>query len=279
LLFELHRTARVMCAVLVAGALSACASAPRAPAFGEAEADKFLFDRGTEFLAKKNWINAREYFRRLVDGYPRSTYREEAKLGIGDSFVGEGRIESLILGANEFREFLQFFPRSQRADYAQYRLGYSQFKQMLGPQRDQTATHDAIRELQRFLDSYPDSKYRSEVQKLLRDAKDRLGEHEFKIGQLYYRMNWNPGALNRFTELLRSDPEYARADEVLFYTAETMRRMNALAEALPIYDRIVKDFPTSEYKKDAEERLAEIKRSLGSGGAAPSPPPGSAAGS
>jgi outer membrane protein assembly factor BamD (BamD/ComL family) len=49
---------------------------------GEAEADKFLYDRGNEFLLKKSWINAREYFRRIVDNYPRSIYREEAKLGI-----------------------------------------------------------------------------------------------------------------------------------------------------------------------------------------------------
>lgn len=261
--------------MLVAGALSACGKSPRLPAVGEAEADKFLYDRGTEFLAKKNWISAREYFRRIVDTYPRSAYREEAKLGIGDSFIGEGRIESLIMGANEFREFLQFFPRSPRADYAQYRLAYSQFKQMLGPERDQTATHDTIRELQRFLDSYPDSKYRAEGQKLLRDAKDRLGESEFKVGLLYYRINWNPGALNRFTDLLRSDPEYTKRDEVLFYTAETMRKMNAVAEALPIYDRLVKEFPSSKYKKDAEKRLAELKRSLESGGQ-PSPLPGAA---
>ena len=262
--FVFRRTALVLCAVLSAAALSACGSKVRLPAVGEAEADKFLYDRGTELLLKKNWLNAREYFRRIVDNYPRSAYREEAKLGIGDTFLGEGRIESLILGANEFKEFLSYFPRSPRTDYAQYRLGYAQFKQMLGPQRDQTATVDAIRELQKFLDSYPDSKYRPEVVKLYRQARDRLSESEFKIGLLYYRIRWNQGALLRFTALLQSDPEYSKRDELYFYMGEALKRTGLLGEALPMYDKVVKEFDSkkSKYFKTAEKRVEEIKRLL-----------------
>ena len=272
--FVFRRAAHFLCAVLAAGALGACASAPPLPAVGEAEADKFLFDRGTESLAKKSWLNAREYFRRIIDSYPRSQYREGAKLGVGDTFIGEGRIESLIMGANEFREFLQYFPRSARADYAQYRLAYAQSKQMLGAQRDQTATHDAIRELRRFLDSYPDSQYRPDVQKLYREARDRLSDSEFKVGLLYYRSRWNPGAINRFMELLKTDPEYTRRDELYYYTGETFRRMNALPEALPYYDRILTEFEKSKYREKAEKRIAELKRSLAAAAAPASPAPG-----
>ena len=262
--FVFRRTALLLCAVLSAAALTACGSKVKIPAVGEADADKFLYDRGTEFLLKKSWINAREYFRRIVDNYPRSVYREEAKLGIGDSFLGEGRIESLILGANEFKEFLSYFPRSPRTDYAQYRLGYAQFKQMLGAQRDQTATIDAIRELQKFLDSYPDSKYRPEVEKLHRQARDRLSESEFKIGLLYYRIKWNQGALLRFTALLQSDPEYSKRDELYFYLGETLKRSGMLGEALPMYDKVVKEFDSkkSKYYKTAEKRVEEVKRLL-----------------
>ena len=275
-MFGYRRAARLVCAALLAAAVTACGhKGPKLPAVGEAEADKFLYDRGAEYLAKKNWINAREYFRRIVDSYPRSPYREEAKLGIGDSYVGEGRIESLILGANEFKEFLTYFPRSPRTDYAQYRLGFAQFKQMLGPDRDQTATHDAIRELQRFLDSYRDSKYRPEVLKLYRQARDRLSESEFRVGLLYYRVRWTNGALGRFSELIKSDPEYTKRDELFFYLAETLKRANALPEALPMYDRVVKDFAKSKYKQRAEKRIAEVKRSLADAQAkAPPKPPG-----
>ena len=41
--------------LLAAGAAS-CASDPKLPAAGSTEADKFLFDRGTEELAAHHWI-------------------------------------------------------------------------------------------------------------------------------------------------------------------------------------------------------------------------------
>ena len=271
--FVFRRTALILCAVLAAGTLSACGPKTRLPNVGEAEADKFLFERGTEFLAKKNWLNAREYFRRIVDGYPRSAFREQAKLGIGDSYIGESRIDSLILAANEFREFLTYFPRSSRVDYAQYRLGFAQFKQMLGPERDQTATHDALRELQRFLDAYQQSEYRPEVSKLYRQARDRLSESEFKVGQLYYRIRNYQGAMLRFTELMRADPEYTKRDELFYYMGETLRKINALPEALPMYDRILKEFEKSKYREKAEKRVGELKRSLAAA-AAPGKGPG-----
>ena len=252
--------------VLVLSALGACRSKQAVPTLGQADADVFLFQRGTETLAKKNWLTAREYFRRLVDNYPQSRLRADAKLGIGDSYLGEGRIESYILGANEFREFLQFYPSSPRADYAVYRLGYAQSKQMLKAERDQTATHDALRELQRFLDSYPDSKYRPEVEALYREARNRLSESEFRKGLLYYRIRNPIGAVGRFTELLKADPQYAKRDEVYYYLAESLVKLNLVPEALPYFDKLLQEFPKSEYRKKAEKRLAELKKPAGGSG-------------
>lgn len=263
MLLEFRRAMGPVALVLALSALGACGSKQPVPTLGQADADVYLFQRGTESLAKKNWLTAREYFRRLVDSYPQSRVRSDAKLGIGDSYIGEGRIESYILGANEFREFLTFFPNSPRADYALYRLAFAQSKQMLKPERDQTATHDAIRELKRFLDSYPDSKYRPEVEKLYRDARDRLSESEFNKGLLYYRIRNPVGAVGRFTELLKADPEYSKRDKVYYYLAEAYVKLNLLPEGLPYFDRLVTEFPNSDYRKKAEKRLAELKKAGG----------------
>ena len=108
---------------------------------------------GTEELNDKKWLTAREFFRQIVDTYTQSPYRPDAKLGIGDTYLGEGTAEALELAMNEFREFLAFFPTNPRADYAQYKLGMAHFRQMRGPQRDQTETREAISELETFVDA------------------------------------------------------------------------------------------------------------------------------
>ena len=105
-------------------ALAGCGCQGSQPPPGSGQPDKFLFDRGTESLKDKKWLKAREYFRQLVDNYPQSPLRPDAKLGLGDTYLGENTVESLILAVNEFREFLTFYPTHPRADYAQFKLGH-----------------------------------------------------------------------------------------------------------------------------------------------------------
>ena len=255
---------------LVAAAAAGCASAPALPAAGSAEADKFLFDRGTKSLQEKKWLNAREYFRRLVDTYPGSPYRADAKLGIGDAYLGEGRADSIVLAANEFREFLNFFPLSPRADYAQYKLAVAQMRQMLGPARDQTATRAALAELDRFLQNYPTSSLRGEVEKLRREVRDRLSESEFRVGVFSYRTRNYGGALARFQGILKDDPEYTYRDGVYYYLGETYLKayQSALGpvkdqlkqDAIAHFEKLIAEFTKSEYLERAKKRLAELKR-------------------
>jgi outer membrane protein assembly factor BamD len=245
-------------AILLAGAVACGRQAPLPPP-ESVDADVFLYTRGTEALEARRWLDAREYFRRLVDTYPQSEFRYDAKLGIGDSYLGEDSVQSNIMAANEFREFLQFYPLNERADYAQYRLAISQTRQMLSPQRDQTATLDALAELDTFLRNYPDSELRPEVEKLRREVRDRLSRHEFEVGLTYYRIRLYPGAIGRFGDLLKADPDYSGLDEVLYYLAESYFRSGQPALALPFYEQLVAEYPDSEHRDDAQKRIAEIK--------------------
>lgn len=220
--------------------------------------DAFLFARGSEALDDRRWLTAREYFRRLVDTYPTSQYRQDARLGIGDTYLGEGGVDSHILAAAEFREFLRFYPLAERADYAQYRLALSQVRQMLGPQRDQTATREALRELEAFTQNYPNSPYLPEVLQLQREARDRLSESEFLVGRHYYRTGWYPGAVSRLEDLLKTDPQYTGRDGAYFYLAEAYARQGQVTDARTYYQRLLDEFSASEYLDDARERLAQL---------------------
>jgi outer membrane protein assembly factor BamD len=250
---------RLPIGIVLALLLAGCGSGPKEPPTNTPEPDKFLFDRGTEALNDRKWFTAREYFRRLVDTYPQSPYRADAKLGIGDSYLGEGTTEAKILGINEFREFLTFFPTHRRADYAQYKLGMGHFHQMLSPQRDQTETKEAIKEFETFLERYPNSSLGEEVRGKLREARDRLSESDYQVGVFYYRNRWYPGAIDRFKTLLSRDPGYTYRDSVYFHLAESLLKMNQNAEALPYFERLVKEFEKSEYLEEARRRITELK--------------------
>jgi outer membrane protein assembly factor BamD len=229
---------------------------------GTTEPDRFLFDKGTEALNAKKWLTAREFFKQVVETYTASPFRPDAKIGIGDTYLGEGTAEALVLAINEFREFLSFYPTNRRADYAQYKLGLAHFKQMRAPQRDQTETREAVRELQAFVDRYPASSLMPEVRARLREARDRLGESAYLVGYFYYRQRWYMGAKSRFEELLKEDAAYTNRDAVYFFLGESFLKMKMDAAALPYFEKLVKEFEQSEYLAEAQKRIAELKATL-----------------
>jgi outer membrane protein assembly factor BamD len=264
---QMRKTTQTLTAVVLLALLgmfaTACASGgPKKPPTGTLEPDKFLFERGSENLNKKRWIVAREYFRQLVDSYPQSPYRADAKLGMGDTYLGERSGESFVLAINEFREFLNFYPTHARADYAQFKLAMAHFYQMRAAMRDQTETREAVRELQTYLDRYPDKPLADEARQKLREAKDRLDDWDFGVAEHYFRIKWYPGAVGRLKPLLEADPEYTRRDGVYYFLAESYLKVNRPAEALPFYERLVKEFEESEYLEHAKKRIAELKAAV-----------------
>ena len=253
------RASRRIPLVLMLASAAACSSGPKRPPTGTPEPDKFLFERGTETLDNRKWVTSREYFRQLVDSYPQSRYRADAKLGIGDTYLGEGTAESYVLALNEFREFLTFYPTHARADYAQYKLGMTHYYQMHGPERDQTETREAIKELTAFVDRFPNSPLMPDARQHLRDARDRLSQSEYRVGYFYFRNKWYPGAIDRLKSVLDRDPQFTNRDAVYFYLAESLIKVQRPAEALPYFERLVNEFEQSEHLDQAKKRVAELK--------------------
>ena len=254
-----HRFARLSLIIVLATA-TACATHTRnqVPP-GTSEPDRYLFEKGTDALNAKKWLTSREFFKQVTETYTSSPYRPDAKLGIGDTYLGDGTAESLVLAINEFTEFLSFYPTNRRADYAQYKLGVAHFRQMRGAQRDQTETRAAVKEFETFVARYPNSTLMPEVKAKLRETRDRLSEADYLVGYYYFRARWYPGAIDRFKELLKQDPEYSGRDAVYFYLGESLLKAKLQAEALPYYEKLLQEFERSQYLLQTEKRVAELK--------------------
>lgn len=260
-MIKAFRSSTLAALILTTALVSACASASgrRAAPTGTTQPDKWLYDRGNEQVERRKWLTAREYFKQVTETYTQSPLRPDAKLGVGDTYIGEGSPESLVLAIAEFQEFLSFYPTHPRADYAQFKLGLAHFRQMRLAQRDQTETRDAIREFETFVTRYPNSTLMPEGKAKLREAKDRLSEAEFEVGRFYYRIHWLPGAIDRLTTLLKTDPEFTGRDGALYYLGESLIMGGRKAEALPYFERLAAEFEQSEYLAKTKARIDELK--------------------
>ena len=245
---------------------SGIACTPQDPAAippGTPDPDRYLFELGSTLVEDEDWNKAQSVFSRLVDVYPQSPYRFDAKLAIGDSFLGQGGFSSLVQAVNEFEEFLRFYPTHPRAAYAQFKIGVTYSEGMYSADRDQTPTKRAVEAFDLFFELYPDSDLTDEARKSHRLARDRLSEADFGVGEFYFEGGWYPGAIFRMRAVLANDPAYTDRDAVYYVLAESLARIGREEEALPYFNQLVDEFEQSVYLEQTRRRIAELETQIG----------------
>ena len=89
---------RALITIVAMAWLAACGGnkSPVVPA-GNSAPDQFLFQRATDAMMRQRWLDARKYFQQIVDNYPQSPLRPDAKLGVGDTYLNEGGDANIVL--------------------------------------------------------------------------------------------------------------------------------------------------------------------------------------
>jgi outer membrane protein assembly factor BamD len=224
-----------------------------------ASSDEALFKLGEKYQ-KKDPEKARLYFRHVIDSFPKSFYAQQAKLAIADTYFRKGDEGSMILASSEYREFIQLFPYSPRAAYAQYQIGMTYYKKVLKPGRDQTKTRQALAEFKKVITNYPLSEEAKSAQEKIEDCEERLAEHNSEIGRFYYKRSAFRAATDRLTEIITTFPNYSKMDEVYFYLADSYFKWNKVDQSIPYFTKLITDFPKSKYAEKAQKKMSEINK-------------------
>ncbi len=257
-------------ALLIAVGASGCASTEADLAILASNSDQLIWEAGDKALQKKQWENARQHFRRIVDAFPQSQYAPDARIALGDAYFNEGGDANYILAVSAYRDFVTLYPSHPKADYAQFQTGECYYKRRHGADRDQTPTHEALNEYDRLLEAYPRSKHAEDAKQRIRDCRQSLARSEFLAGYFYQRTRRVcRSAIARYEGILSEFPDYERLDDVLFRLGECLLNQGRDAEALPHLQRLLDTFPQSE-------RVAEARQLMQSADPtkrAPSPPP------
>jgi outer membrane protein assembly factor BamD len=244
--------ARVVLLLALAG--GACASNQADIATLSSNSDQVIWDAAQKAAEKHQWENARQHYKRIIEGFPQSQFGPAARLGLGDIYFEEGGTGNYILAVSAYREFLTFFPSHPRSDYAQFQVAESFFKQKNGPDRDQTATEDALEEYKKLLELYPSSSKAEEARARISEARQSLARAEYLAGYFYQRTRQAcRAAITRYEGILNEYPDYERLDEVLYRLSECLCVAGRGTEAQPLLARLQSEFPTSEHAEHAKK--------------------------
>lgn len=223
--------------------------------------DKILYDKAIRDIERGRYEVARLTLNTLINTYDTSEYLAKAKLAVADSWYREGGAHGLAQAEAEYKDFILFYPTMEEAAESQEKICMIHYKQMDKPDRDQNHALRAELECRQLLVQFPNSKFAPEAEQRLREIQEVLADGDFRVGAFYHTKGSNAAAANRLGQVVNQYPLYSRADEALWYQADSYSRMGPRfrRQTIEAYSRIVKDYPLSAFADEARRKLNSLE--------------------
>lgn len=257
--FELKKMARVAVIALAASAtsvlVSACQNDPDidiTKLTAETDPPEVLYNQGLANLNAGKTTEAARKFDAIDQQHPFSEYARKAL--VMRSFVNyrNGQYQDAINGASRY---LNLYPESEDAAYAQYIVGLAYSKQIPAVTQDQKPAMKTIEAMQAVVTKYPDSDYVEDAEAKIRFAKDQLAGKEMQVGRYYLERKEYLAAVTRFRTVVEQYPNTNQVEEALSRLVESYFAMGITSEAQTAAAVLGHNYPDSQWYADSYKLL------------------------
>lgn len=240
-------TTKILAAIiLTAGLLQGCAT----PQLNKPT--DVLYKEGEQFYQNGNYEDAIAQWKKVKESYQSPELTTRAELGIADSyFLNKDYIES----AAAYEDFRKLHPNHPKAAFALYRQGLSYYNQINRIDTDQTPVKNSLAIFDTYLKLYPEGENLVEVREKIRDCRDKQLQYEIYVGRFYLKTDAYKAAIGRFEEALKSFPDQARRDEVLFNLGRAYLENGEKSKGREFFGRLSREFPASPFISDANKAM------------------------
>jgi len=173
---------------------------------------------------------------------------------------------------NLFKNYLEIFPNSARAEEMDFMRAKSFYEQSPKPELDQTNTIKALGMMQTFINTHPGSARNKEAGEIIDICRNKLETKDYKSAQLYYDLGQFRAAGVAFTGVLNSYPDSPKADEYKLMVIKSYFRfaeMSVTDKKKERFEQVINEcndfsdrFPNSGLLKEAEHYLDLSKTNI-----------------
>ena len=128
---------------------------------------------------------------------------------------------------------------------------------------DQASVLDALREVNRFIDLFPESTYQDKVKSFRRRILKRLVDHEVYVAKFYLDQSKPKAAIMRLEGAIAKYPDSGREVELLLTLGETHLQMGNPATAKSTFSQVIEEFGNDKRSKRATLYLGFIRDRYG----------------
>ena len=153
-------------------------------------------------------------------------------------------------------EPIDLHPQNEKVPYSVFRSALCHERRVKSPNRDQTATRDALLYLDRLISKYPHSEYTPEAEVLWREMRLQLALRVMGIADFYRKRDEFEAAATRYRSLLNEYPGLGLDADALYQLGVCFTEMDRGEEAERIFQAIVQNYYDSDVARDAERMIA-----------------------
>ncbi|TNF63973.1 MAG: outer membrane protein assembly factor BamD [Rhodobacteraceae bacterium] len=214
----------------------------------EAFTPEQIFERAEFELERGRTDDAAYYFSEVERLYPYSTWARRALIMQAFSYH-QGR--DYPNSRATAQRYIDFYPASDDAAYAQYLLALSYYDQIDEVGRDQGLTFQALQALRAVIERYPDSEYADSAILKFDLAFDHLAGKEMEIGRYYLRRSHFTSAINRFRVVVEDFQTTSHTPEALHRLVEAYLSLGLTDEAQTAGAILGYNYQSSEWYEDS----------------------------
>lgn len=204
--------ARFLLALAALTLMAACGGVKEDPILRLSSSE--ALEIGKQLLEDEKFNQALQHLVHAFEVEPNSETGREGLLLAADALFLRGGYQSYVEAEQRYRDFLNRFPTSDRAAYAQFRLAAALGERIEKPDRDQQTARQALTEFENVRRLYPTSEYAGQAAQQIVEVRNQLAEHEFVVGSYYYRSRHPRAAGDRFQGMLEQYPDYPDKDKI-----------------------------------------------------------------
>lgn len=215
------------------------------------------FEAGKEYFEKEKWLQAGEQFHWVVLNNPASDLAAEAQYHYAEALYNQ---DLYVEAQLEYERLLRRWSATDYLVKARYRIVQCLVAQSPKYFYEQSATEDALEEMQAFIDEFPSTVERVEAESLMVILRMKMAKKLYESGRLY--LKWERGSSARlyFEQVLGGyyDTPYAddaRLGIVIAYIVE-----EDFKGAMEYLEATANKFESSARREEAEHFIAVARQ-------------------
>lgn len=228
------------------------------------------YEMAIDLYEKSDYYRAIQLFDQLIAVYRGTERLETINYYYAYCYYQQ---DDYLLASYYFKRYAQNYPSNPRAEECMYMNAYCYYLDSPRFSLDQTNTYEAIKEMQLFINMYPESDSIEGCNNVIDELRGKLEKKATEIGIQYYKTRHYKAAITALENVLDEFPDTQNREQILYFMMKSYyffalhsvdeKREERFQQTIELYNDIVYIFPETKYQrelkamhKNANDKLA-----------------------